>query len=211
MGGNFVFFFFQESFAESDCHLFFFKELIFFCQPRCQEFALVAKRMFTLPRRRCLWANRSTRCSSLAENITDMFFSDFPENSIFLCCFNGYSFLCLWHVQQQKRSQLQKDVGQHERDQARRRALLQVLLRQEILTQWLRLRRRWSWSPIYGRRTRIHCTNIYIVSFIFSQFSLKSFLGFIFLFHEWHVYTRMGHGIRDLQIADCWDTVLAER
>ncbi len=171
-----------------------FKELIFFRQPRCPEFALVAKRMFTLPRRRWLWANRSTRCASLAVNKKHYrhVFLISPKIPFLCVVLTVILFCCVWHVQQQRQcSQLQKDVGQHERDRARRRALLQVLLRQEIWTQRLRLRRRWSWSPIHGRRNRIHCTNIYIVSFIFSQLSLKPFLGFIFLFHEsWDVSTR---------------------
>ena len=91
----------------------------------------------------------------------------------------------VWHVQQ--RSQLQKDVGQHERDRARRRALLQVLLRQEIWAQRLRLRRRWSRSPIYGWRNRIHCTNIYVL--FFSVF-LKPFWVFFFFLWIMDVSTR---------------------
>ena len=66
-------------------------------------------------------------------------------------------------------SQLQKDAGQHERDRARRRALLSVLLRQKIRPQRLRLRRR-CWSAEHGWRNRIYCINIYCTFFHFVSF-----------------------------------------
>lgn len=89
-------------------------------------------------------------------------------------------------------SQLQKDVGQHECDRARRWAILQIVLRQKIRTQRLWLRRRRGWSAKHGWRNRIHCTNIYITSFFPFKNSLPFFLENFFLniFLWWIIHSK---------------------